>query len=224
MPLCLALQVTCDLADVRAARRELNVTASDGTHFSDVLRLQVNLVNAKRDATGPALGPHKGYFDCRETGVARRLTEVLAAAERNNAPHSGDQDDFPLVPPRYGSNVHAPEFVDFPLEVRVNESLALGSVVVRVRARDRDLGYNGKLVYGVASGDTDSLFKMDLDSGELRLVGYLDREKEGEYLLNVSAWDMGTPSKSTHRVLPITVLVSAELACAQTRSYGFASR
>ncbi|XP_052121154.1 fat-like cadherin-related tumor suppressor homolog isoform X3 [Frankliniella occidentalis] len=202
------LQVTCDLADVRAARRELNVTASDGTHFSDVLRLQVNLVNAKRDpvTAAPSTGFHKGYFDCRETGVARRLTEVLAAAERNNAPHVADEEDFPLVPPRYGSNVHAPEFVDFPLEVRVNESLALGAILVRVRARDRDLGYNGKIVYGIASGDSDSLFKIDLESGELRLVGYLDRERESEYLLNVSAWDLGTPSKSTHRVLPVTVL------------------
>ncbi|KAK3921990.1 Fat-like cadherin-related tumor suppressor-like protein [Frankliniella fusca] len=201
------LQVTCDLGDVRAQRRELNVTASDGTHFSDVLRLQVNLVNAKRGpATAAPPSHHRGYFDCRETGVARRLTEVLAAAERNNAPHAGDEEDFPLVPPRYGSNVHAPEFVDFPLEVRVNESLALGATLVRIRARDRDLGYNGKIVYGIASGDTDSLFKIDLDSGELRLVGYLDREREAEYLLNVSAWDLGTPSKSTHRVLPVTVL------------------
>ena len=134
------------------------------------------------------------------------LLQVLAAAERNNAPGSSDEEDFPLVPPRYGSNVHAPEFVELPLEVRVNESLPLGSVLVRVRARDRDLGYNGKLVYGIASGDTDSIFKIDLDSGELRLVGYLDRERETEYLLNISAYDLGSPQKAVHRVLPVTVL------------------
>lgn len=134
------------------------------------------------------------------------VPQVLAAAERNNAPGVSDEEDFPLVPPRYGSNVHAPEFVDFPLEKRVNESLPLGSVLVRLRARDRDLGYNGKLVYGIAAGDTDSLFKVDLDTGELRLVGYLDRERETEYLLNISAYDLGSPQKSVHRVLPITVL------------------
>lgn len=133
--------------------------------------------------------------------------KVTVAESRNAAV----EEDVPPVPPRYGSNLHAPMFVNFPLEVRVNEALPLGSVLVKVRARDRDLGYNGKLVFGVASAYEDSLFKMDLETGELRLVGFLDRKRESEYLLNVSVHDHGTPSKSAHRVLPITVLVSLEI-------------
>lgn len=80
--------------------------------------------------------------------VARRLTEVLAEAENNNGPL--EKEDFPMMPTRYGQNVHSPEFIDFPIEIKVNESVPIGSILVKLKARDRDLGYNGELVYGIS--------------------------------------------------------------------------
>lgn len=68
-------------------------------------------------------------------------------------------------------------------------------------------GYNGKLVYGISDGDNDSLFRIDLETGELKVIGFLDREKEDEYLLNVTVYDLGYPNqKSTSKILPITIL------------------
>lgn len=68
-------------------------------------------------------------------------------------------------------------------------------------------GYNGKLVYGISDGDNDSLFRLDLETGELKVIGFLDREKEEEYLLNVTVYDLGFPNqKSISRLLPISVL------------------
>jgi protocadherin Fat 1/2/3 len=68
-------------------------------------------------------------------------------------------------------------------------------------------GYNGKLVYGISDGDNDSLFRLDLETGELKVIGFLDREKEDEYLLNVTVYDLGFPNqKSISRLLPISVL------------------
>lgn len=68
-------------------------------------------------------------------------------------------------------------------------------------------GYNGKLVYGISAGDNDSLFRLDLETGELKVIGFLDREKEEEYLLNVTVYDLGFPNqKSISRLLPISVI------------------
>lgn len=193
------LSLTCDLNDVRADSRVLNVTATDGTHFADSSSLTLHLVG------GGGGGAEAGALECRDTGVARRLTELLAAAERSNAPLDL-ADEFALAPSRYGENLHAPEFIDFPVEVKVNESVALGTSLVQLKARDRDLGYNGLLVYGISGGDAHSAFRIDPDTGELQVIGYLDRERESEYYLNVSAYDTGSPQRCASRILPVTVL------------------
>ncbi|CAH0554099.1 unnamed protein product [Brassicogethes aeneus] len=200
------ITVSCDLNDLRVSDRELNVTATDGTHFADIAKVHVKLVNAKKNGitSGKLLADDLGAFECKDTGVARRLTEVLADAENNNKIHV--QEEFPMMPTRYGQNVHSPEFVDFPVEIKVNESIPLGTTLVKLRARDRDLGYNGKLVFGISGGDKHSQFCLDMESGELKIIGYLDREKEYEYFLNVSVYDLGKPQKSASRVLPVTVL------------------
>ncbi|CAG4938447.1 unnamed protein product [Parnassius apollo] len=191
------LSLSCDLADVRTETRVLNVTATDGTHFADSASLTLHLVGGS--------GGDSSALECRDTGVAHRLIELLAAAERSNAPIDF-AEDFPLAPSRYGENLHIPEFIDFPVEVKVNESVALGTSLVRLRARDRDLGYNGLLVYAISGGDADSAFRIDPDTGELKVIGYLDRERESEYYLNVTVYDLGLPQRSSSRLLPVTVL------------------
>ncbi|XP_011694222.1 PREDICTED: fat-like cadherin-related tumor suppressor homolog [Wasmannia auropunctata] len=200
------LSVACDLSDVKAADRTINVTATDGTHFADVNPVHIHLVNAKRNLGSQAriLTDETGAFECHDTGVARRLTDAIASAEKHNMPSR--DDEYTLIPSRYGENVHAPEFIDFPNEIRVNESLKLGTVLVRIRARDRDLDYNGKLVFVISSGDRDSVFGIDPDTGDLNTIGYLDRERENEYYLNISVFDLGKPQKSASKMLPITIL------------------
>ncbi|XP_060800580.1 fat-like cadherin-related tumor suppressor homolog isoform X2 [Amyelois transitella] len=192
------MSLTCDLSDVRAETRVLNITATDSTHFADPTSLTLHLVGGGSASDTTSL-------ECRDTGVARRLTELLAAAERSNAAIDLS-DEFPLALSRYGENLHAPEFIDFPVEVKVNESVALGTSLVRLRARDRDLGYNGLLTYGISGGDSDSAFRIDPDTGDLQVIGYLDRERESEYYLNVTVYDLGTPRRSASRLLPVTVL------------------
>lgn len=201
------LSVSCDLNEVRQAERVVNITATDGTHFADTVSVHFQLVNTKRNSvmTGRILTDELGAFECKDTGVARRLTEVLAAAEKNND-EKHTREDFLMMPTRYGQNVHAPEFLDFPIEIKVNESVALGTTLVKIKARDRDLGYNGKLIYGISGGDEDSVFCLDTDLGELKIIGYLDRERESEYLLNITVYDLGKPQKSASKILPITVL------------------
>ncbi|RLU22370.1 hypothetical protein DMN91_004648 [Ooceraea biroi] len=198
------LSVACDLSDVKVTERTVNVTATDGTHFADVNPVHIHLVNAKRNLGTKLLTDETGAFECHDTGVARRLTDAIASAERNNMPSR--DDEFTLTPSRYGENVHAPEFIEFPNEIRVNESVKLGTTLERIRARDRDLDYNGKLVFVISSGDRDSVFGIDPDTGDLKTIGYLDRERESEYYLNISVFDLGKPQKSASKMLPVTVL------------------
>lgn len=237
------ISVGCDLNDVRHELRELNVTATDGTHFADIMRIQINLTHipfkgrfgsafqssavpspfgaarvSPSESMGSSTGNMNALFECRDTGVIRRQAEMYANAERNNMPtlkgssaesssSSGDsRDDFLMMPSRYRENIHSPEFNDFPFKVQVNETVPLGKTIAWIRAQDRDLGYNGKLVYGISDGDHDSVFRIDPETGELKIIGYLDREREDEYFLNVTVYDLGKPQKSVSKVLPVLVL------------------
>lgn len=192
------ISVTCDLNDISVNERELNVTATDGTHFSDTTRIRINLINSKSME-------ERAGFDCRDTGVTKRFTELTALSEKNNMPTSF-KEEFAMMPSRYGENIHTPEFINFPGEIRVNESLPLGYILTVIKGRDRDLGYNGKLIYGISSGDDDSAFRIDPDNGELKLIGYLDRERRKKYDLNVTVYDLGKPQKSVSRMFSIVVL------------------
>ncbi|EDW19762.2 fat-like cadherin-related tumor suppressor homolog isoform X3 [Drosophila mojavensis] len=200
------ISIGCNLMDVAVNERVLKVSATDGTHFSDELTINVNLDDDfARDLSNSLHG--YGTFECRETGVARRLAETLALAEKNNVKNvsSFEVNDLALTPSRYGQNIHRPEFVNFPQELTLNESIQLGTTVAVIEARDRDLGYNGKLVFAIADGDYDSVFRIDPDSGELQIIGYLDRERLSEYILNLTVYDLGQPTKSDSKILPITI-------------------
>ena len=57
-------------------------------------------------------------------------------------------------------------------------------------ATDRDLGFNGALLYVISAGDVDCAFSLDAVTGDLALAdGFLDRERTPEYILNVTVYD-----------------------------------
>lgn len=198
------LSVACDLSEVGYTEKHINVTAYDGTHFADFARVSIKLINSKRPRDFLVNG-ESASFDCKDLGVAKKLTEVLAMAEKNNGPRSREEDEVTL-PNRYGVNSHVPLFISVPNEVQVNESVPVGFIILKVQAVDRDLGFNGKLIFGISSGDVDSMFSMNEESGELRVSGYLDREHRDRYYLNISVFDLGQPQLSSSHILSIVIL------------------
>lgn len=56
-------------------------------------------------------------------------------------------------------------------------------------AHDRDLGFNGDLLYAISDGDSDSVFRIDVVTGDLFVDGHLDRETTPEYNLNLTVFD-----------------------------------
>lgn len=130
------ISVVCDLRTLPTRRRELNVTATDGQHFSDVTPVVIRFTEGSVRSSS-SFG-NVNNFDCRETSVAARLTEVMRAASRAN---SAIQEDPAFVSAssrnRFGGNVHQPEFdvAKTPRQVRVNETMAPGELVLKVGKR-----------------------------------------------------------------------------------------
>lgn len=107
-------------------------------------------------------------------------------------------------------NDNPPEIVD-PQEdvVSVREEQPPGTEVVRIRAIDRDNGYNASISYSILKGrDSDGygIFSIDPISGVIRTRMSLDHEERSIYRLAVAATDSGKPPKQTVRLLRVEVL------------------
>lgn len=199
--------LVCDLqhqpstATASARERILNFTATDGEHFSDVMSVKITLVNTNPNQE---LANKYADFHCRKTDVAQRLTELMALVEKNNRPTNGDV--LAQLPGRYGENKHAPEFIEtMPSKIEVNESIAVGTKILDVKAIDRDLGFNGQVVYSISNGNVDGCFRIDMYNGSLFVVSSLDRERTSRYDLNISTWDLGRPQKMSFKSLIVDV-------------------
>lgn len=139
------ISLGCDLEDVGVDKRELNVTATDGTHFADTMRIQINLMQTSYSSSSRRNDNNNGNFECRTTDVGSRWIHTHSMAEKNNSPRNNN-DDFVMMPSRYGENIHSPEFVNFPTEIKVNETVPLGTTIAWIKSRDADLGFNGDRV------------------------------------------------------------------------------
>lgn len=107
-------------------------------------------------------------------------------------------------------NDNAPEIVD-PQEdvVSVREEQRPGTEVVKIRAVDRDNGYNATITYSILKGrDSDGygLFDIDPVTGVIKTRAQLDHEERSIYRLAVAATDAGKPPKQTVRLLRVEVL------------------
>ncbi|KRZ80520.1 Protocadherin Fat 1 [Trichinella papuae] len=101
------------------------------------------------------------------------------------------------------SNDQRPVFDRLLYQAEVDENAALGSPILTVRARDQDLGSNGRVRYKLlTNGDQFALGSHD---GLLTVVGQLDRERRRRYDLLVQAVDSGSPPLSSFARILITV-------------------
>ena len=134
-----ALGVACDLNDLGISERVVNVTATDGQHFADIMSVRIHLTGSRSSSTvaeTPTVAVvdmnREVKFECRETGVGKRLLDMVNAAAKRQQNDGGSSDDsasvsteLPLpLPSRYGQNVHTPEFYDFPAQVKYTSAAA----------------------------------------------------------------------------------------------------
>ncbi|XP_063862581.1 fat-like cadherin-related tumor suppressor homolog isoform X4 [Scylla paramamosain] len=199
------LALTCDLRTLLPHDAPktylLNVTSSDGTHMSDATGVTITVIT-KRSEDHASLKRYS-HVECHETGIGSKAAEVKAAAAENNAA----EEHYALLPLRYGYNSHKPELPEkFPSIVKVREDVDIGTKLLTVAAKDHDRGHNGRVVYAVSNGDTDSVFKIGFETGILQVVAQLDRERTPEYNLNITVYDLGVPHRSASRNLTVKVI------------------
>ncbi|KAM4869048.1 protocadherin beta-15-like [Urocitellus parryii] len=117
-----------------------------------------------------------------------RLT--LTALDGGSPPRSGTTQIRVLV---LDVNDNAPQFEQILYEVQVPENSPIGSLVVKVSARDLDAGANGQITYSLfySSQEIGKTFELNSLSGEIRLIKMLDFETISSYELDIEASDGG---------------------------------
>ena len=79
-----------------------------------------------------------------------------------------------------GPNLKPPFFSKLLYRVQVSEAAARHSSVVRVSAQDPE---GGAVTYSIEEGDPDKVFTVGESTGEIRVMGDLDREARDQYEL-----------------------------------------
>lgn len=98
----------------------------------------------------------------------------------------------------------SPVFVT-PNETSVTENIPLNTIVMAIKAVDKDEGRNGYIEYAL-SVDQSVPFTLGQTDGLLRVSGRLDRELRSSYKLKVTAKDRGEPPRSTNTDIFVKVL------------------
>lgn len=171
----------CDFLETNVNERYIAVSANDGVHSTET-RLRVIVSNTIQTTI---------KYTCEE----HNETSMPAANGTNAFP---DTSEYTL-----NVNAHAPKFIDCPIEMTLNETIETDTIVWRIAASDDDAGYNGELVYSL-SGDA-GIFKIDFDSGNLRVIERLDYESKRAHLLNITVQDLGRPKRSAFQLLTVRV-------------------
>lgn len=101
-------------------------------------------------------------------------------------------------------NDMSPEFIS-PTKISIIENAPSNTVVMAIKAIDRDEGRNGYVEYSLKD-DGNVPFTLGSVDGLLRVSGSLDREQKSNYTLKVTAKDRGEPPRSSSTIVSVTVL------------------
>ncbi|XP_044081918.1 protocadherin beta-18-like [Neovison vison] len=107
-------------------------------------------------------------------------------------------------------NDHTPAFLDKQIILKISEATAPGTSFQMDSAQDLDVGKNGVQNYTLSPNPYFHLELQDSDDGrkfpELLLDQSLDREKEPEFRLTLTALDGGSPPRSGTTLVRVLVL------------------
>ena len=85
----------------------------------------------------------------------------------------------------------------------MEENSPPGTVIFQVRATDADYGNNSLITYSLLPSEYPEKFSIDPSSGNITVIGILDRENKSEVTLRINATD-GTFSVTSELFVIIT--------------------
>ncbi|XP_066515899.1 protocadherin Fat 1a isoform X2 [Hoplias malabaricus] len=88
------------------------------------------------------------------------------------------------------ANDNSPQFLQESYSVEISENTAIGTEIIQVEAKDKDLGDNGVIRYSILA-DTDQ-FAIDEETGVVTVKKPLDREVQPSFVLRIAARDKAT--------------------------------
>ncbi|CAG4999572.1 unnamed protein product [Parnassius apollo] len=112
------------------------------------------------------------------------------------------------------ANDNVPNFVSInQISVTLN---TLSGILYQALAVDTDSGDNGRISYYISSGNDDSYFSMDYDTGKLILSNQFSGDpskiRPGQYKLNLTASDHGIPfPRQNHMTLLLNIRASTNI-------------
>lgn len=189
----LSLQRSLTTASPKGTMFSLKITATDGENVSDPVFVNISVVQGKHPPQS---------INCKETRIAQKLAEKLMKKSRLTTKPKIEEGFIDL----FSVNRQTPQFVrGFPAYIAVQEDLKVGSSVYKVDAYDSDTGFNGQIIYSISSGNIDSCFTIEMETGLISVFLPLDREKRDSYVLNLTIYDLGLPSKSAWHLLTVYI-------------------
>ncbi len=100
------------------------------------------------------------------------------------------------------TNDHDPEFSQSSYSLTVREDVPRGASLFQVQALDRDIGLNGQVRYTMSQA---SPFMVDSVRGVVTVMDKLDRERDSNYTLIITAVDRGDLPRSATAAVSVTV-------------------
>ncbi|KRY19012.1 Protocadherin-16, partial [Trichinella patagoniensis] len=103
-------------------------------------------------------------------------------------------------------NDNAPVFSHPEYHISVNESMPVGSVIMKLSASDEDIGVNSLLHFEITSGNIESTFAIENSTGVIKLQKKLDNTKINHYKLILKVTDSGVPARSSLAMCYVLVM------------------
>ncbi|KAJ1128407.1 hypothetical protein NDU88_006786 [Pleurodeles waltl] len=189
----ISLKKSMQLVSDSQAFYSLQVTATDGQNYAFPTVVNISVTDSGLPIS----------MQCQETGVLQKLTQAVIESIQSQEQHEDEDTSLNI----HLINSHTPQFDEsLPHSINIGEDLPANSTIIRIGATDPDTGFNGKLAYVITSGNEDSCFAIDTEKGYLKVLFALDRETASFYTLNISVFDLGTPQKSSWRILVVNLL------------------
>ncbi|KAM6924062.1 protocadherin gamma-C5-like isoform 8-T8 [Xenentodon cancila] len=107
------------------------------------------------------------------------------------------------------NNDNVPQFEKSFYKIAVQENSPNGSFVISTQATDLDQGLNSELEYSLGvhtPPSVQSLFHIDVVTGDIYLKQHLDHETQTSYRIDISAKDKGLPKMEGHCTVQVDVL------------------
>ena len=87
----------------------------------------------------------------------------------------------------------------------VYENVSTGTDLIKIDAKDYDVGWNAQISYEIISGNDDGTFNLDKSNGQISVHKKLDREKVDRYVLKFRAIDNG--GLTSRKLATVQILV-----------------